>query len=115
LGIDPTKLDALVLSQGDYGHFGGLVGFLRQRQGRLKASAPGTTQGKAAPLHRPQGLPLFARMDRGAGQRNLGVLNRKALDDLIPVTYAERPSLATAFATPQIGFNIFEKAVVAER
>jgi 7,8-dihydropterin-6-yl-methyl-4-(beta-D-ribofuranosyl)aminobenzene 5'-phosphate synthase len=32
LGIDPAKLDAMVLSHGHYDHFGGMVGFLRATQ-----------------------------------------------------------------------------------
>ena len=35
VGLDPSTLDALVLSHGHYDHFGGLVGFLQQTSGKL--------------------------------------------------------------------------------
>ena len=40
LGIDPAQLDALILSHGHYDHFGGLVGFLKQHNGKLKPNVP---------------------------------------------------------------------------
>ena len=40
LAVDPAELDALVLSHGHYDHFGGVVGFLQQNAGKLKAKLP---------------------------------------------------------------------------
>jgi 7,8-dihydropterin-6-yl-methyl-4-(beta-D-ribofuranosyl)aminobenzene 5'-phosphate synthase len=50
LGIDPAKLDSMVLSYGHYDHFGGMVGFLRVTQ---------NTQAEAAALYRWRGMLLF--------------------------------------------------------
>lgn len=35
VGVEPSRLEALVLSHGHYDHFGGLVGFLEQHRARL--------------------------------------------------------------------------------
>src|SRR4029077_10147160 len=40
VGVNPAGLAALVLSQGHYDHFGGLAGFLRANNSKLKAKLP---------------------------------------------------------------------------
>ena len=65
LGIDPAKLDALLLSHGHYDHFGGLVGFLQQNKGKLKAKLPFYVGGEDC---------FCARVGRAASPRQLRYL-----------------------------------------
>jgi 7,8-dihydropterin-6-yl-methyl-4-(beta-D-ribofuranosyl)aminobenzene 5'-phosphate synthase len=104
LGIEPGSLDALVLSHGHYDHFGGLVGFLRQHQGKLRPKLPIYVGGEDCFCSREWTAPPV--------KGNFGALDRKALEDAnLTVTYAEGPSLVAdhGFATGQIGLNSFEK------
>jgi 7,8-dihydropterin-6-yl-methyl-4-(beta-D-ribofuranosyl)aminobenzene 5'-phosphate synthase len=104
VGIDPSELDALVLSHGHYDHFGGLAGFLRQSKGRLKTRLPIYVGGEEAFCWREWTAPPV----RG----NFGVLDRRALEQAdLAVTYSERPSLVAdhGFTTGHIGQTSFEK------
>jgi 7,8-dihydropterin-6-yl-methyl-4-(beta-D-ribofuranosyl)aminobenzene 5'-phosphate synthase len=104
LGIDPSVLDALVLSHGHYDHFGGLVGFLQKHKSRLKPKLPLYVGGEDCFCSRQwTGPPV-----RG----DFGVLDRQALKEAnLLVTYAEGASLVAehGFTTGQIGLRSFEK------
>jgi 7,8-dihydropterin-6-yl-methyl-4-(beta-D-ribofuranosyl)aminobenzene 5'-phosphate synthase len=107
LGIDPAKLDALILSHGHYDHFGGMVGFLQTHRSKLKPDLPFYLGGEEC----------FCTREGGSGS-NFGALDRKAIADAnLRVMFAEQPSLITghAFTTGWISLASFERVLSPTR
>jgi 7,8-dihydropterin-6-yl-methyl-4-(beta-D-ribofuranosyl)aminobenzene 5'-phosphate synthase len=72
LGVEPAKIDALIVSHGHFDHYGGLVGFLDKYRGAMKADLKLYAGGEDNFCHRLQGA--------GAGQfSDFGYLDRNAL------------------------------------
>ena len=106
LGLDPSRLDALVLSHGHYDHFGGMVGFLRENKGKLKSKLPIYLGGEECFCAREWIAPPM----RG----NFGALDRSAMEAAdLSLMYSEGPALVGghAFTTGQISLTTFERVL----
>jgi 7,8-dihydropterin-6-yl-methyl-4-(beta-D-ribofuranosyl)aminobenzene 5'-phosphate synthase len=106
LKLDPTEIDAFVLSHGHYDHFGGLVGFLAANKGKLKRKLPFFIGGE----------DCFCTRESDAGQ--YGALDRSAiLDADVALMLAEGPAVVAdhAFTTGKIAQTSFEKPLRGTR
>lgn len=110
LGIDPAKLDAMLLTHGHYDHFGGLVGFLAKHEAKLKKDLPFYLGGEECFCTRETGP--------AANPSNFGSLDRQAIAKAgVKVKFAERPSLLAdhGFTTGSIPLSSFEKPAQPSR
>ncbi|MDR7037275.1 7,8-dihydropterin-6-yl-methyl-4-(beta-D-ribofuranosyl)aminobenzene 5'-phosphate synthase [Methylobacterium sp. BE186] len=103
LGVQPSEIDALVLSHGHYDHFGGLAGFLGQARGQLRPGLPFHVGGEDCFCARTWTAPPV--------KGDFGVIDREALKAAnLAVTSTERPALVAdhGFTSGQIDQRSFE-------
>jgi 7,8-dihydropterin-6-yl-methyl-4-(beta-D-ribofuranosyl)aminobenzene 5'-phosphate synthase len=109
LGIAPEGIDALILSHGHFDHFGGLVGFLQQHRGKLRADLPLYLGGEEC----------FCTREWTIGtSQDFGSLDRKALAEAkVKVVFADLPAVLAehAFTTGRIPLTTFEKVLAPTR
>jgi 7,8-dihydropterin-6-yl-methyl-4-(beta-D-ribofuranosyl)aminobenzene 5'-phosphate synthase len=105
VGIDPKKIEALIVSHGHFDHFGGLIGFLDKHRGALPDDLTLYAGGEDNFCHRWQGAP---------GQlAEFGVLDRRELAARkVKTVLAENPALVGhAFTTGKIKRSTVEKVL----
>jgi 7,8-dihydropterin-6-yl-methyl-4-(beta-D-ribofuranosyl)aminobenzene 5'-phosphate synthase len=106
LGVDPRKIDAMIVSHGHFDHYGGLMGFLDKYRGMLPADVKLYAGGEDNFCHRltgPQGQLT-----------DYGILDRRALAaQKVATILCEHPTVigGHAFTTGQIKRSGIEKVL----
>jgi 7,8-dihydropterin-6-yl-methyl-4-(beta-D-ribofuranosyl)aminobenzene 5'-phosphate synthase len=108
LGVEPSKISALVVSHGHYDHFGGLIGFLEKHRERMPGEITLTVGGEENLCHRLSRTPTPGQFT------DFGVLDVPALErHRVRLEKAEQPMLVGghAFSTGPIKRASFEKVL----
>ena len=99
VGVDPSKLDALIVSHGHYDHFGGLIGFLDKFRDKLPADLKLYAGGEDNFCHRVSATPTKGQFT------DFGALDRRQLAaQKVSTVLCETPTVIAghAFTTGKI-------------
>ena len=107
MGVDPAKVQALIVSHGHYDHFGGLVPFLQKNRDKLPADLALYAGGEDNFCRRLAGGP-------GGQFSDFGILDRRELEALkVRVVLCPTPTVIAgqAFTTGVIERKSFERVL----
>ncbi|MGX9429780.1 MULTISPECIES: MBL fold metallo-hydrolase [Bradyrhizobium] len=106
VGVEPAKLDALIVSHGHYDHFGGLIGFLDKYRGKLPADVKLYAGGEDNFCHRVNATPTKGQF------ADFGTLDRRELAaHNVTTVLCETPTVIAghAFTTGKITRRSIER------
>jgi 7,8-dihydropterin-6-yl-methyl-4-(beta-D-ribofuranosyl)aminobenzene 5'-phosphate synthase len=108
IGVDPGKIDALIVSHGHFDHFGGLMGFLDKYRSVLPVDVKLYAGGEDNFCHRLQGTQTQGQFS------DFGTLDRRELAaKKVATVLAENPVVIAgqAFTTGKIKRNSIERVL----